>query len=368
MQIKPLKHIVIFEDEQYNTFPSLVVNRNGIVVAGFRQAPDRLRTHGLEHIDPSSKAVVVTSEDGENWCSKVRILYDDYFYGVQDPCLNVLRDGTILSTIFMWKVAEREDVEDNPDYHHGIFHHWAAKPVGSYTIRSSDGGQTWDEPIPTGIEHTYIRGNCAELDDGSILAPLYGYEEGTCHVIVAKTENKGRTWVKYAIIPAEDGYDFYEPNFYRTRSGKLVAFIRSTKKHIEPGEAYTACPLFTSESADNGLTWSRLVKHPYYSPSPFHVLELESGHVLLTYGYRYKPYGIRAILLDPECGNLADAKETVIREDGHGSDIGYTSAVQLKNGTILVAYYYSIAGEEHRYIAGTLCELAAGASAEGDAF
>lgn len=357
MPLTPIQHLVLLEDEHYNTFPSLIKSRSGGILAGFRQAPDRLRTHGIEHIDPSSKAVLITSEDGIQWSSRTEILYDDYFYGVQDPCLNMLKDGTILATIFMWKVAEQEDVQDNPDYGHRIFQRWAAKSVGSFTMRSFDDGRTWDEPIPTGIEHTYIRGNCTELEDGSILAPLYGYEDGTCHVIIAQSEDKGRSWSKRAVIPAEDGYDFFEPNLYRTETGKLVAFIRSTKKQIEPGEAYTACPLFTSESNDNGGTWSRPVQRPFYSPSPFHVLGLDNGQVLVTYGYRYRPYGIRAILLNSECGDWAECEETIIREDGHGSDIGYTSAVQLKNGNILIAYYYSTANDQHRYIAGTLCGL-----------
>jgi hypothetical protein len=113
-------------------------------------------------------------------------------------------------------------------------------------------------------------------------------------------------------------------------------------------------PLYTSESYDNGRTWTNVREHAIYSPSPFHALQLQSGHVLLTYGHRYPSYGIRAYVLNGECTNIDEAEQIVLRADGLGRDIGYTSAVQLDNCDILVTYYYFDENGE-RYIAGTLC-------------
>src|SRR5690606_29259578 len=109
---------------------------------------------------------------------------------------------------------------------------------------------------------------------------------------------------------------------------------------------------------DDGRTWSEPVKREAYSPSPFHALRLQSGRVLLTYGYRLKPYGLRARLLDPECNEIDGAEEIVLRDDGPGTDIGYSHAVQLEDGRILITYYYYDEAGGKRYIAGTWCEEA----------
>lgn len=67
-------------------------------------------------------------------------------------------------------------------------------------------------------------------------------------------------------------------------------------------------------------------------------------------------------MLDAECGNWEEAKEWVIRDNGGGWDLGYTSAVRLQDGKVLVVYYY--VDEKKlgtRYIAGTILEIQQGA-------
>ncbi|GAA3408097.1 sialidase family protein [Paenibacillus hodogayensis] len=362
MALTSFRHIILYKDRQYNAFPNIVMNKEGTYVTAFRQAPDRQAYGGVQHIDPSSKAVYITSTDGENWNAEPGILYDDFFYGVQDPCLNVLADGTLFATCFMWKVAERGDVRDDPDYKYSAYDNWLCKQAGAYSLRSADGGKTWDRPLPVGLGTLAIRGNAVELDDGSLLVPFYGEsnerKDGISRAIVARTIDRGRSWTEHAVIEPEEGYGLFEPNLYRTLSGKLFLFARCHKRKPLPEDGRTAYPLVTAESRDGGLTWSEPIRRPFYSPSPFHPLRLHDGRVLLTYGYRHKPYGIRAVLLDAECERWTEAQETMIREDGHGGDIGYTCAVQLLDGRVLITYYYSRDGERERYIAGTICELA----------
>jgi hypothetical protein len=85
-------------------------------------------------------------------------------------------------------------------------------------------------------------------------------------------------------------------------------------------------------------------------------MRLNSGNVLLTYGYRYEPFGIHAVVMNAECSNLDDVEELVVRDDGGGYDVGYTSAVQMDNGRILITYYYTLTESGPWFIAGTLCE------------
>lgn len=356
--LKKLKDIVIYQDEHYNSFPNVVSLENGDILVSFRQAPDRHELFGnYTHLDPAARAAYVVSRDhGETWDERSTVLYDDYYLGVQDPCINRLRDGTLFCTFFSWKVMYKEDAPNIGPIDHLIKDKWVGKIGGAYSIRSRDDGRTWDEPllILTGV--CAVRGNVVELDDGSIILPLYLHPDDKNMAYVARTRDRGHTWEQLSVLATAPDIGFKEPNLYRTPSGKLVAFIRCHKHRIEPGHVKRS-PLVTCESYDNGATWVNLTEHPFYSPSPFHALRLRSGQVMLTYGYRLPPYGIRAILLDDECANWEEAQEFILREDGLGMDIGYTHAIQLENGQILVTYYYYDEQRELRYIAGTLCTV-----------
>jgi len=319
---------VIYKDENYNTFPNAIRLSEQELLIGFRHAPDRRAAYGsITHIDPASQAVCVRSSNGgETWDKQLQLIYSDFAYGVQDPCLNVLSDGTLLCSF------DR-----------------------TYSIRSVDGGKTWDEPIAIPMIGA-VRGNIVELDDGTIVLPMYNQSDAGVSFL-AGTKDKGNSWELYSEIPRMDNYDLVEPNLFKTDSGKLVAFIRSHKKQdgfdIEQTEACTS-PLIVTESSDNGKTWSVPTITGISTPSPFHLLKLPSGNVLLSYGYRNKPYGIRARILDRECTRIDEAPESVLRTDGGGMDIGYTSSVLLGNGDILITYYYD---DEQgcRHIAGTVC-------------
>ena len=74
---------------------------------------------------------------------------------------------------------------------------------------------------------------------------------------------------------------------------------------------------------------------------PLNALRLPDNRVLLTYGYRHKPHGIRARILNPECKDFDTASEIVLRDDGDNGDIGYTWPVQLDNSRVLVIYYFN---------------------------
>lgn len=349
------EHLVLYKDAQYNTFPSAIhLNDGGGYLVGFRQAPDRRSVYGrYDHIDPSSRAVTISSADGRNWSKEAEVLFDHFLYGVQDPCLNVMFDGTIVGTFFMWKVFETGDLPEQPR-DRAVYDQWRARKAGAYTIRSNDGGKTWDQPVAISIPDVAIRGTGVQAKDGSLLIPMYRLGSDGFEVLIARTEDCGHTWTIQGTVRSIDGCDFQEPLLYRAPSGKLVVLMRTRLQGSRP-EA-NRCPLYTSESTDDGVTWSRPAAQPFYSPSPFHGLLLKDGRLLLTYGHRYEPYGIRAALLDPECERWDASEEIVLREDASGRDIGYTSSVQLDDRTVLVTYYY-YDPDGYRYIAGTLCEL-----------
>ena len=89
---------------------------------------------------------------------------------------------------------------------------------------------------------------------------------------------------------------------------------------------------------------------------PLQALRLPDDRVFLVYGYRHKPYGIRARILNPECTDFATAEEIIIREDGGSTDIGYPWAVNMGDDKVLVTYYFNT-DNKNRHIAGTILKI-----------
>jgi hypothetical protein len=89
---------------------------------------------------------------------------------------------------------------------------------------------------------------------------------------------------------------------------------------------------------------------------PLQATRLPDQRVLLVYGYRHKPYGIRARILNAECTDYATAPEIVLRTDGGTTDIGYPWSVVLDDRRVLVVYYFNLANGP-RHIAGTVLEI-----------
>ena len=86
---------------------------------------------------------------------------------------------------------------------------------------------------------------------------------------------------------------------------------------------------------------------------PLHALRLPDDRVLLVYGYRSEPYGIRARVLNAECTDFATAPGMVLRDDGTTWDLGYPWSVMLDDERVLVTYYINVDGQVP-HIAGTI--------------
>ena len=58
----------------------------------------------------------------------------------------------------------------------------------------------------------------------------------------------------------------------------------------------------------------------------------------MTYGYRAKLFGIRALL---SCdGGKTWGNEIILRDDGGGRDLGYPRSIQRKDGKGVTVYYF----------------------------
>ena len=164
-----------------------------------------------------------------------------------------------------------------------------------------------------------------------------------------KSEDAGRTWRfenRIAFDNEKRDVSYVEPALALTPGGKLLAFHRTFK---------LADRLVTCRSNDYGSSWSEPKVWDQIKGHPHHPLMLKDGRIFLSYGYRHKPYGIRARLID--CEKECEAgNELVIRDDGPCGDLGYPWACELPNGRVLVVYYFCDQ-MGLRHIAASLIEL-----------
>jgi len=360
MQI--LESKTIYRDEEYVAFPNLARLSDGTVICAFRHAKNRLEEYGkFTHIDPTAKDVYIKSPDGGlTFDTSMNLIIDDEMSD-QDPCVNVLSDGRIIVTYFRWELApmgKGPELWGNQPFRdfgrEEVLNRYCAFPNGaSYSI-SDDNGKTWRhmprltvEGAPSGIA---VRGNIVEMPDGTLLMPYYGSlklgQLSSCGLF--RSLDRGESWAPYSIMAfdPECKKNFVEANLYRTESGRLIGLYRTQTDYQAAKRAGipfddTYLNLHISVSDDDGKTFGPLQEiENCWSSNPFHALRLKSGKVLLSYGYRRKPYGIRARLCNAELTDIAEAEELILRNDSATGDLGYPHAIQLDNGDIIVAYYF----------------------------
>jgi len=360
-QLRKVKDVVVYEDPLfYNAFPSVVKRPDGELLVAFRRAPDRTAfgEKRNSHIDPNSYLVMVRSRDGETWTKDPELIYAHPFGGSQDPCLLQLRDGTLLCTSYGWAFIKPEGIAN------------LKKPLllsdgftflGGYLVRSTDGGKSWQGPIYP--PHISPEVNLTPFGDGLPAynrGALYEGERGRIFWAVAATDNettkktsvylltsddKGLTWTYRSPIAVDDKVVFNESSVYETPKGDIVVFLRTANFDDQ------AC---IARSTDGGATfkWEGMG----FKGHPLNALRLPDNRVLLTYGYRHAPFGIRARILNAECTDFATSTEFVLRNDGSNGDIGYSWPVQLDENRVLVVYYFNKANGI-RHIAGTIVEI-----------
>ncbi len=360
--VKKVKDVVIYKDDKFHSaFPSIVRRPNGELVVAFRRAPDwqQFGAKGYTHTDPNSYLMITRSKDqGKTW-TLPKTFFAHPFGGSQDPCMVQLRDNSLLCASYGWSFVQTNIYAKlkQPILHHGQFVF-----LGGYLLRSDDGGKTWGEPIvppPSKNESNYNlfgepspafnRGAMCEGKDGRLYWVVASNDSlkprrTSTHLMISP--DRGKTWQYSCPVGQDDKITFNETSIYETPKGDLVAFMR-TADFDDHG-----C---IARSKDHGRSFEKW-QDMGFQGHPFHALRLPDKRILLVYGYRHPPFGIRARVLDSECTNFATAKEIVLRDDGGSVDLGYPWATMISKEEALVSYYINN-GDGTRYIAGTILEV-----------
>jgi hypothetical protein len=167
--------------------------------------------------------------------------------------------------------------------------------------------------------------------------------------LCVRTVDGGRKWQFVAWIGPEPAGFATMPATVRLGPQELLTAIR---RH--DGEKHW---IETYRSRDDGQSWS-LDGTPapdLGEGNPASLIRLGDGRLCLTYGYRAKPYSIRARL--SRDGGRAWEREIILRDNGGGRDLGYPRSIQRPDGKVVTVYYFwDHASGPERYIAATIWE------------
>jgi hypothetical protein len=230
-----------------------------------------------------------------------------------------------------------------------------------YIQFSRDCGYTWEDPylIPSlGFSWIQVKPDFLVRPDGLVLLFVTaGYGDGspgTRFVAVYATPDQGLTWNYLGPIMAVSPDRSFVNRYYASpvllSDGRVLTALRC---QIDARNAWPE--IFASP--DGGRTWSFLSR-PSDWGGPTDLIVLDDGRLLVAYGYRVKPYGIRARISEDE--GQTWGPELVLRDDGGSWDLGYPRIVKLAGGRVMVAYYFNRVDDDIqcdggvRHIAGTI--------------
>lgn len=354
------------EPGRYIGWPTVCARKSGELLAVFSGDRDA-------HVCPFGKVQMVRSQDGgETWSSPAVICntpLDDRDAGIVELPNGDLLVAWFTSVAYMGSIRDRSKLQPGSPPFYWWLHDQKISPavkkewLGYYTVRSADGGKTWEKPV-----RTYGSANHGPvlLKDGRLLyVGRRWMGDGTSAVwrgvqhelTVEESRDNGRSWQLIAKIepaPPDEAGQFHEPHAVETDDGRIVAQFRFHAKPA-PGQKRrdeSQCLLRQAESRDGGRTWTRLTPAPIQGYPP-HLIKLRGGKLLTVYGRRLGPgFGEYACLSDDQ-GRTWDVAHEIKLCGSSDGDLGYPSSAQLPDGSILTVYYQAEKKGEKPCLMGT---------------
>lgn len=324
----------------YHGWPTMIRTKAGdllVVCSGNRKS----------HICPFGRVLFYrSSDDGATWSEPQYLtegpldnrdagimedsdgsLFVNYFTSIAFFEREVYLNADVLSSAESWNQLEEKISLASLRREHGFF-----------IKRGSSDGKKWSGKISVPVNNVH---GPVLMNDGSLLwvgrnlNPRYCQESRMGDkVIAAKSVDHGASWEILSEIPVPPGQtakEFHEVHTVQAADGTLITHIRNHNTKDTNLEVY----LWQSESSDGGLNWT--VPHPVTYGFPPHLLKLSDGRLLVSYGYRKKPYGNRARISSDHGKTWSE--ELVISDDGENWDLGYPSSVEMPDGSFITLWY-----------------------------
>ena len=328
-------HVTIAkEDAKHFAFPGVALLKNGDLAVVYRE--------GTIHMpEPTGRVSLSRSTDGgRTWLPRVAAL-DRSEIDDRDPSIFQMSNGTVLLT------------------------------SSDCLSTSTDFGRTWSKPFPTPVFGPH---GAVEDEDGHI---VYGalkrvVQDELTRVgsrpvrleadAAYRSKDRGQTWEPAGIaaytayMPGAMDYVWLDEPFMCVVPQKFRIF--AARVDLDGFARIIRSP-------DRGKTWEPVIKTPVWG-YPQHLLPLRDGRLLMSYGYRRQPLGVRACLSSDNGKTWDIENEIILRMDGGttdgqptkviSKDLGYPVSVQLADGRIFTVYYLN-SGGSNCFIAGTFWDV-----------
>lgn len=333
------RRIISWKPPLYHGWPTLARRKNGELVLAFSGGRET-------HVCPFGRVELMRSKDnGVSW-GWPQVIYDG---PIDDRDAGIVEtpQGSLLITTFTSLAYQPilEKAEKIPPGQPGawdpkLLAEWRAahgrltaeqrqQELGCWMLRSTDGGVNWSARyrVPVNSPHGPVA-----MKNGNMLyagAALWTPER---KVGVCLSKDDGVSWDWIADMPTRPGdnpLEYHELHTVETVNGTLICHIRN---HNKPNAGET----LQSESSDGGKTWSTPHAIGVWG-LPSHLLRLRDGRLLMSYGYRRKPFGNQVRL--SEDNGKTWGEPITLSDDGAGGDLGYPSTVECDDGTLVTVWY-----------------------------
>ena len=330
--------VISHRPEFYHGWPTLARRADGellLVCSGGRES----------HVCPFGQVELMRSGDNGGTWSFPRVLLDS---PIDDRDAGVLETtkGSLLATTFTSLAYDERNLElgKHKNWPAKKRNRWLAahnrvpaaarkKELGTWMIRSTDGGVTWGARYNSLVNSPHGPIN---LKDGRVLYAGKNLWREKPWIGVCESKDDGQSWKRLAQIPTRKGDDpknYHELHAVEAANGDLIAHIRNQNRNNDRETLQT-------ESKDGGQSWS--VPHPIgVWGLPSFLTRLRDGRLLMSYGHRRKPLGNQARVSTDHGRTWSEP--LMISTDAANGDLGYPSTVELADGSLVTVWYERMA-------------------------
>lgn len=321
-------------------WPNLTRLPNGDIVALIYNQP----SHGLL---PGDVECWASTDEGETWTKRsVAAPRGTPEQNRMNVAAGLTADGDLILVTSGWSDPGNPEAQPGSNYGHGL---------PAWVCISKDHGHTWTidrDSFPTTPDGRPLIpfGDIMPGADGLLRVSAYrgprGPRDGEVPPVPADNElatlaAKGQNW-----IVRGNGKTWNPPTPLTPETGWNNSFNETAILHLGEGKWLAAArfgsgPTFPHVSTDDAQTWtwgSRIKGHPA------HLLELNDGTIVLSYGKRGKERRGIDVVFSDERGKKKTWSEPYRIAAVEGSDMGYPSSVLRQDGQIVTAYYEGGAG------------------------
>lgn len=306
-------------------WPNLTMLRDGTIVAAIFNKP----SHGQQAGDVDCWA----SSDGRFWHYRGTPTRHDPETVRMNCAAGLANNGDLIVLCSGWSNIQQPGQPKKAAFRDAILAPWVC--------RSADGGFTWEtrKEFPAKEE-----GMTEWIPFGDILSGADGTLGASCYV----GKKDGKEWLTYFFRSVDDGRTWKKISVISPAHNETALFYLGGNKWLAAARI-DHLDLFHSD--DNGETWQAAGKLSEASQHPGHILRLQDGRLLLTYGNRVNAEKGVCVKISSDEGRTWSAPLKVA-DSMPGSDCGYPSSVQRADGKIVTAFYSSSEQSHNRYHMG----------------